>query len=366
MDSPAQTPSARDVYSRLVAGAATKRALVIGDVMLDRYIVGRVSRISPEAPVPDIDVSDETLRLGGAANVAAGLSALGVRCNAFGVVGDDHEGEQLAEAASRLDVGAQMLVRSPSRRTTVKTRVIARNQHVVRLDAECTEDISANEEGRIVRAVKDAIGEYDVLVLQDYNKGVLTPGVIGACMSAAKAVGVPVVVDPKARHYELYRSATVFKPNRAEFEAHIGRAMGLDDVADLQRQRTALSCEHLLITLGSDGMLGVGSEGVLRVPALCNEVVDVTGAGDTVSAAIAASLAVGASFGEAVGFASLAAALAVERVGTWAVALGDIGDRLERLARFHSASQSSSAGNGQATPPARREGSLQQAFEIPD
>jgi D-glycero-beta-D-manno-heptose-7-phosphate kinase len=294
------------------------RVAVVGDVMLDVYLVGAVSRISPEAPVPVVHVTEEWFALGGAANVAANVAALGAECHLVGYVGSDDAGRRIRETLSRVDGGRihPHLVERAARPTTTKTRVVARHQQVVRFDREHADDLPDECADELCAAVRAAVGESDALVLEDYNKGVLVPAVIRTALDAAAEAGIPSVVDPKFRNFMAFGGATVFKPNALELGAALGSQVRPDDDAWLEDARARVNARHLLLTLGEDGM-ALRSEGAptYRIPTVAREVFDVSGAGDTVTAFVAVALAAGASMQEAATLANLAAGIEVGKPG---------------------------------------------------
>lgn len=296
--------------------ARTVRVLVLGDVMLDVYMRGAASRISPEAPVPVVRVEEEWRALGGAANVAANVAALGSRCDLIGCIGEDHAGTDLVAELERNGIGAAGLVRTQDRPTTVKTRILARHQQVARFDHETEVELSRGVARAVLEGVRRGLDRADVLVLEDYNKGLLTKPLIQDVVAAGIAAGRPVVVDPKLRHFFDYRGATVFKPNEAELAAALRGPVQADDAAWLMDVRSQLGCDHLLVTLGEDGMALLTAEGEhMRIPTVARSVYDVSGAGDTVTAVLAVSLAAGASIVEAAILANHAAGIEVGKAG---------------------------------------------------
>ncbi|HEX5726940.1 MAG TPA: PfkB family carbohydrate kinase [Longimicrobiaceae bacterium] len=295
------------------------RLAVVGDVMLDVYLVGSVSRISPEAPVPVVHVSEEWVALGGAANVAANVVALGASCRLVGCVGRDDPGARIRRALAELDGGTvhPRLVERADRPTTTKTRVVARHQQVVRFDREHDGEVPDDCAAALVAEVRAAVAGADALVLEDYNKGVLAPAVIHAALRAAAEAGIPSVVDPKFRNFYEYRGATVFKPNVAELGAAMGAPVRPADDAWLEEARQRVGARHLLLTLGEDGMAlrSEGAAAAFRIPTVAREVYDVSGAGDTVTAFVALALAAGAEIEEAAVLANLAAGIEVGKPG---------------------------------------------------
>lgn len=312
----------RERLQQLLDLVATRRPriAVLGDAMLDLYVRGDVERISPEAPVPIVRVRDRKYALGGAANVAQNVLAIGARCELVSVVGRDAAGAQLREMLAERGAESRGLV-DGDRPTTTKTRVVARNQQVVRLDEEVDADLSGDEITRVMDAVRRALEAADALVLEDYNKGVLVPAVIRAAMDAARERDLPIVVDPKFRNFFAFAGATIFKPNRRELESALGAAVELGDLAALPRVLERLDTQHLLLTLSEQGMALLSRDGSLeRIPTTAREVFDVVGAGDTVTAYLGTMLAVGASSLEAAIIANYAAGVEVGKAGAATVA----------------------------------------------
>lgn len=317
----------------LVDGFADVRVLVVGDLMLDRYISGAVERISPEAPVPVVRVEKEVWAVGGAANVAANVAALGATCRVVGCVGRDTAGEQLRRELEGLGVRTEGLVRTDERPTTVKTRILARRQQVVRFDHEVESDVSEGLAGALAGAVEELAAQSDVLIMEDYNKGVLVEAVIRAVMDRAADAGHPTVVDPKRRNFFAFSGATVFKPNAKELADALGEFLHPDDPDWMERTRTRLGCANLLLTLGEAGMALQTSEGhFVRVPTAARAIYDVSGAGDTVTAVMAVALAAGAGATEASVLANHAAAIEVGKAGVATVSPAEI---IQNSREFH-------------------------------
>jgi D-beta-D-heptose 7-phosphate kinase/D-beta-D-heptose 1-phosphate adenosyltransferase len=307
------------------------RALVIGDLMLDEYISGTVERISPEAPVPVVRVEHEDWAVGGAANVAANVAALGAVTKVVGVLGDDAAGERLQAGLEGMGASTAGLVIAPDRPTTVKTRILARRQQVVRYDREDARDASGALAERLVAAVTDAAADCDVLVLEDYNKGVLVPEVIAAARTLARDRGIATVVDPKRLRFFDYHGVTVFKPNAKELSDALGAPLEPDDPEWMSDIRRRLKCDDLLLTLGEHGVaLSSEDSGYLRVPTVARGVYDVSGAGDTVISVVALARAAGASTAEAAILANHAAAVEVGKAGVATVSRDEIMDHLRR------------------------------------
>lgn len=301
------------------------RVLVIGDIMLDVYLRGAATRISPEAPVPVVRVTDEDVALGGAANVATNVVALGASCVVVGLIGEDAAGRELLSELARHGIDASGVHAVPERTTTVKTRIMVRHQQVARYDRESEQQISDVAATAITDQIRALVARVDAVVLEDYNKGVLVPAVIRATIESARAAGKPIIVDPKFRHFFEYAGATVFKPNFLELTAAMRGSADAHDDAWLTRTREELGCENLLVTLGEDGMALVTKAGaVVRVPTVARSVYDVSGAGDTVTAVIAVALAAGASVVEASALANHAAGIEVGKAGVATVSAAEL------------------------------------------
>lgn len=314
----------RDRLTSLLDTAARCRIAVVGDAMLDVYLRGDVERISPEAPVPVVRVRERRYALGGAANVAQNVCSVGAQCDLVAAVGDDAGGRQLRAMLETIkaEVGSLVTVDRP---TTMKTRVVARSQQVVRVDEEEDADLDGAAADALLAAIHAAVATADALVLEDYNKGVLVPRVIEVAIAAARAKGIPVVVDPKYRHFFLYRGATIFKPNRRELEAALGAGVDIDHPEALQATVTRLGVEHVLLTLGDQGMVLVSPAGLVkRVPTVARAVYDVVGAGDTVTAYLALVLAAGGSPAEAAVIANYAAGVEVGKPGAATVSAEEV------------------------------------------
>ncbi|BDV43739.1 bifunctional protein HldE [Geotalea uraniireducens] len=316
----------KDVES-LFARVGTLRALVVGDLMLDEYLWGKAERISPEAPVQVVDVTREELRIGGAGNVANNLVSLGCQVAVASVVGGDEDGTVLLHAFSGKGIAVEGIFEDPQRTTSRKTRVLAANQQIVRIDRESRERIAAEYEAKIVDFLRQRRGEFDVILISDYLKGVLTPALLEAITAMAREWGIPVVIDPKGNDYAKYRGATILTPNRKEAEAASGIA--IRDEESLRRAGARLlevaDLTALLITRSEEGMsLFLRSGEVVHIPTFAREVFDVTGAGDTVLAVLGLALAGRAGFAEAARLANAAAGVAVGKVGTSTVSPAEI------------------------------------------
>jgi D-glycero-beta-D-manno-heptose-7-phosphate kinase len=309
--------------------------VVLGDLMLDEFVWGEVTRISPEAPVPVVDVRRESVHLGGAANVLANLVALGARASITGVIGDDRAGERL-RAELRETSPAQtddMIVVDRSRPSTVKTRIIAHNQTVVRADRERRTLVNAQTEDSIIKVLQHAISEANAFVVSDYDKGAVTPRILNRVLPLAYGRGIPVLIDPKIRNFDAYRPATLVTPNHHEAlrltATEEDTDEGLKRAAQLIRER--LGCDAVLITRGPGGMMLMeGMHDPVYVETAAREVYDVTGAGDTVIATLAASLAAGASMLEAAILANHAAGIVVGKIGTATASTDELASAISR------------------------------------
>jgi D-beta-D-heptose 7-phosphate kinase/D-beta-D-heptose 1-phosphate adenosyltransferase len=312
-----------------------KRVLVIGDLMLDRFVWGSVSRISPEAPVPVVEIRTETSCLGGAANVSVNIRSLGGMPLALGVIGADLEGRQVLHKFRELGalVGGVMVVRE--RTTTVKTRIIAHHQQVCRTDREDQAPLAPALQNRLVAHFRNAVARADAVVVSDYAKGLISLPLLQRILPLARSAGKIVCVDPKKKSLAAYRSATVITPNTYEAEQASGIAIDTDR-ALVRAGRKILretGVEHLLITRGEHGMaLFEGNSRVTHIPTLAKEVFDVTGAGDTVISTLALGLAAGLPVLEAAVLSNIAAGIVVGKLGTASVSPDELVAGIQRQA----------------------------------
>ncbi|HJV65061.1 MAG TPA: bifunctional D-glycero-beta-D-manno-heptose-7-phosphate kinase/D-glycero-beta-D-manno-heptose 1-phosphate adenylyltransferase HldE [Geomonas sp.] len=307
--------------------AASVRALVIGDLMLDEYLWGRAERISPEAPVQVVEVAREDLRLGGAGNVVNNLAALGCSVSVCSVIGADDNGLVLRNAFAEKGVDLEGLFEDPQRRTSKKTRVLAANQQIVRIDRETKSPIGPGCEQEMIHYLLSCCGNFDVIIVSDYLKGVLTPQVLATVCKAGRALGIPVVVDPKGNDYKKYTGATLLTPNRKE--AEIASGVAIADLASLEqaadRLLSSLELDALLITRSEAGMSLFHAQGeAVHIPTVAREVYDVTGAGDTVISVLSLGLACGLPMQDAAWVANVAAGIAVGKLGTSTVSPEEI------------------------------------------
>ncbi len=315
----------RERLETLLTKMAARRIVIVGDAMLDIYLAGDAERISPEAPVPVVTVHTRRYALGGAANVAANVAAIGAEGRLVAVIGDDSRGDSFRAELGTARLPDGYLVVAAARPTTSKTRVTARGQQVVRIDEELEEAIPPRTEEQLIAALERAMADADAVLIEDYNKGTLTPSVIERAMALARKRGVPVAVDPKFKNFFAYRGATMFKPNRRELEQAMGATLDLAHVDALPTSLNRLGVDNLLLTLGAEGMVLVTKDQeITRIPALAREVFDVSGAGDTVTAWVGTSLAAGASVREAAQLANYAAGVEVGKSGVATVAPAEL------------------------------------------
>jgi D-beta-D-heptose 7-phosphate kinase/D-beta-D-heptose 1-phosphate adenosyltransferase len=319
----------------LFARSKEIRALVIGDLMLDEYLWGKTDRISPEAPVQVVDVMREDLRLGGAGNVVNNLVALGCKVSVCSVIGADDNGALLMQTFTGMGVDNDGLFEDPERRTGKKTRVMAAHQQIVRIDRESKDALDSSFEVRIIGWLKENASNFNVLVVSDYLKGVLTPAVIAAIVTLGNELKIPVVVDPKGSDYSKYRGATILTPNRKEAEQASGVSIVDETSLNLAAAKllSALDLSALLITRSEAGMsLFRADRDPLHIPTVAREVYDVTGAGDTVLAVLSLGLAAGLSFDDSAQLANTAAGIVVGKLGTSTLKPAEI---LEEVGRDH-------------------------------
>jgi D-beta-D-heptose 7-phosphate kinase/D-beta-D-heptose 1-phosphate adenosyltransferase len=325
-------PTAPTDLRALLDAARDRTVFILGDLMLDHFVIGRVDRISPEAPVPVVQFDHESYRLGGAANVAHNVAALGGRVEIAGVVGNDAEGARLVSELREAGIATGAVLVDSSRCTTRKLRVVTtRNQQVARIDYEADAPVGAALESELARKIADAAARADVVLVSDYQKGAVTAVTAQAAIAAAVDRGVPSLVDPKVPHIDYYAGASLITPNHHEAAAvtllRIRTAAEARTAA--QRFRERAHCDAVLITRGEHGMWLLGPDGEFDLPAEAREVSDVTGAGDTVIAAMALGLAARGSLRDAARLANRAAGLAVARFGPVAITHDELLSALE-------------------------------------
>jgi D-glycero-beta-D-manno-heptose-7-phosphate kinase len=311
----------------LVERLARRCVLVLGDVMLDHFVIGRVERISPEAPVPVVTFDHEEFRLGGAANVAHNIAALGGKAELVGLVGSDPEGERLRRDLRSLSIDCAGLITAPDRCTTRKLRVVTnRNQQVARIDYESDREVGGDIESSLVDRINALAARAQAILISDYLKGVVSKGVARACIEAGRRAGIAVLVDPKVPHVHYYRGATLVTPNHHEAEAvaHM-RIRSADEAGEAARRfRDLTGCENVLITRGEHGMWLHTTNGDTALDAEAREVSDVTGAGDTVIGTMALGLAAGGSLIDAARLANRAAGIVVGKFGPATVTVEEL------------------------------------------
>ncbi len=324
-------------FRDLISSFKKARVLVIGDFILDQFVWGSVDRISPEAPVPVVHVKRESYMPGGSLNVANNIHSLGGIVYPCGIVGRDREGRMLLKVIRGAGIDAGGIVYDPDRPTSVKTRVIAHSQQVVRFDREKSDDISQELCKKIVRFVRQRISTIDVIVIEDYGKGVIQPQLLKEIVRMAKKFKKPVLVDPKEKNFSYYSGVTAITPNRKEaygaLENHTRKPYTLEKVGhDLLKK---LKCEAVLVTLGEDGMALFEKNGSMtKIPTAAREVYDVSGAGDTVISVLSLALAAGAKIREAAILANLAAGIVVAKLGTATVLPDELREAVEKNSIF--------------------------------
>lgn len=316
MSDPLLTPKS---LQTALAAMRRRRILVVGDVMLDRFVRGKVSRISPEAPVPVVHVTQETAHVGGAANVARNLADLGVRCTICGVIGRDAAGRELTALLKADRIGTQGLLVEPSLPTSVKTRIIARQQQVVRVDWEQRIALAAPRVKTLKQYLARAIAQHDAVIIEDYGKGFVTQDLVSSIFRICRKERKLVAVDPNVNNPLDYSGATVLKPNRLEAAAAAGQSF--DSMAEARTAGTGLvrrwKLPHLLVTMGEEGMLLFEKgKAPYHTPTRAREVFDVSGAGDTVIAFFTSALAAGLGGRVSAEIANHAAGVVVSKLGT--------------------------------------------------
>jgi len=318
-------------YKQIISRFRNRNVLVMGDIILDHYIWGTVDRISPEAPVPVVAVNREEYLLGGAGNVAHNLVSLGARATIAGIIGNDHRGDLLMEIFREKGIDMEGVIRA-ERPTTVKTRVIAHSQQVVRVDRENPSDIEEPYFRRIAGFIRERLEQYDAVIISDYQKGLVTSRMVRHVNRHARRHGIFVSVDPKVGNFPFYRGVSVVTPNKKEASA--GSGIPIRDEKSLIRAGrkllSTLRCESVLITLGEEGMSLFTREDVHHIPTMARHVYDVTGAGDTVIAAFTLAAVSGASMLQAARIANHAAGIVVAEVGTATTTPDAVLDSLEQ------------------------------------
>ncbi len=317
----------RSEVEQFLARIGAVRALVVGALMLDEYLWGKTERISPEAPVQVVDITSEDLRLGGAGNVINNLVTLGCRVHVASVLGNGQDGDLVRSMLEKIQVDTTGLLFDPQRKTSRKTRILASHQQMMRFDRESREPISAEQEQALAAYVREQAARFDVILISDYLKGVLTEGLLQQIIRIGKEQGLPVVIDPKGSDYRKYRGATLLTPNRRETE--VASRVAITDQASLRQAGQALlknlELETLVVPRSEEGISIFFQDGQeVHLPTEAQEVYDVTGAGDTVLSLIGVGLACGLPIEDAARMANLAAGIAVSKVGTSTVSVDEI------------------------------------------
>jgi rfaE bifunctional protein kinase chain/domain len=317
------TTTAPDLLSRFPG----RTVIVVGDLMLDHFLTGAVDRISPEAPVPVVRFDHESYRLGGAANVAHNVAALGARVEVIGLIGTDDAGRQLRAELDNIGIGASAVVEDSGRRTTRKLRVVtSRNQQVARIDYEDDREVHGDVEAAIIGRIEQLSRAADAILVSDYLKGAVSLGVATAAIAAARGRRIPLLIDPKVPHIDYYAGATVITPNHHEAEAvtHMRIRTNEEAVAAARKFRDLAGCEGVLVTRGEHGMTLLGPDQEAELAAEARAVADVTGAGDTVIATMTLALAAGASLVDAARLANKAAGVVVGKFGPATVSIDEL------------------------------------------
>lgn len=295
------------------------KVLIIGDVMVDSYLWGKVDRISPEAPVPVVLLQKKDKRLGGAANVALNIQSLGAMPFLCSVIGNDPEGDDFLKLLQEKGLSSEGIITSPDRITTVKQRIISSDHHLLRLDSEQDHVLTERETIGLKEKISRLLKDCDVVIFEDYDKGVLSETLISEVIAECNRLGLPTVVDPKKRNFLTYKQASLFKPNKKELREGLKLDNSLNDLAEVQdavrdlKQR--LNCETIMITLSNQGIYVEGENQTLHYPAHKRAISDVSGAGDTVVSVAALCYAVGLPIGKVASLANLAGGIVCEQVG---------------------------------------------------
>ena len=309
--------------------------LVIGDAMVDAYFMGSVDRISPEAPVPIIAVSHKDHRPGGSANVALNVKSLGAKASLCSIVGKDTEGMELVNLLSKEGIDVKGMITDTSRPTTVKTRVIAANHHLIRIDHEVTLAISTEIEDKIINFLKGLIDEVDAVILEDYNKGMLTERVITAIIDIANVHLKPTIVDPKNENFFAFKNCTLFKPNRKEIKEGLKTDKDLSLTNNVSQAADELikqlGCVNVMVTLSEDGVFVKSNFESKHIKAHPRKIIDVSGAGDTVVSVAALCLASGMNISSMAEVSNIAGGLVCEKVGVVPIDLKELRLEIERL-----------------------------------
>lgn len=312
--------------------------LVIGDLMIDHYIWGSATRLSPEAPVPIVNVKKESTTLGGAGNVVQNLVALGATVSIAGVIGNDAAGIQLIEILANEGVDSNLIIKDSARHTTNKTRVLVGSHQLVRVDREVIDPLSLKHEDELLDKLSGHISNADIIVFSDYNKGLFSPTLTQRLIKLADEHRKKVIIDPKGLNYEKYKGAYLIKPNRKEL-AEAAKTEKINSINDIQEAAKIIfeqtKTSYLIVTLSEEGMAIVTEQGIEVLPVKATEVFDVTGAGDTVIASIAYFMAIGLSVQDACELANHAAAIVIRRIGSATTTVAEIIKDIKRRSLGH-------------------------------
>jgi rfaE bifunctional protein kinase chain/domain len=323
----------KDAVRNILGRFKKARILVVGDLILDEFIWGKADRISPEAPVPVVWAQSRSTMPGGASNVANNVASLGGRVSLCGVVGDDKTGQVLVDELRQKGVDCDGVIGDPLRPTTVKTRIIAAHQQVVRVDWEETRSLSADKISLLMKTLKRRIPDVDAVIIEDYGKGVVTPLILKNIIALARLHKKIVTVDPKIEHFSLYKGVTAMTPN--EKEASAGSKVRITDESDVDRAgwvlMKKLGCQGVLITQGEKGMKLFKGGRVIHIPTVAQEVFDVSGAGDTVISVFTLALASGMNMVDAAKISNVAAGIVVGKIGVAVVTPQELLDTWDRL-----------------------------------
>ena len=321
--------------SELINGFSRLKVLIIGDLMIDSYTWGRVSRISPEAPVPVVNVIRRESRLGGAGNVVLNIASLGATAVICSVIGDDAPGRELQKIILDSNLSTEGLIVEPCRMTTVKERIIAGSQQVVRVDSETESSISSSSQKALLAHIKDSISDVDVIIFEDYDKGVLSAELIQSVISMAKENNIPTVVDPKRKNFFAYKGATLFKPNLHELRDGLGLMptdFDADHLADTVRKfKVSQEFTGVFVTLSERGVYIDFENDQQLIPAHIRQISDVSGAGDTVISIAACVLALGGSTEQIASLANLGGGLVCESLGVVPINLALLSKEADQL-----------------------------------
>jgi len=319
----------------LIESFANLKILIIGDAMVDAYYFGNVERISPEAPVPIISVSKKNYRPGGAANVALNIKSMGAKAILCSVVGDDIEGQELINLINKEGIETKGVLIDPSRPTTMKTRVISGNHHLLRIDHETTRPLNEDLENQMIRFINENIDHIDAIIMEDYNKGLLTARIIEEVISMANKNNKPTIVDPKKENFFAYKNCTLFKPNRIEIKEGLKTDLDLSIYANIEKCADKLvellGCKNVMVTLSEDGVFIKTAFQSSHINAHPRTIIDVSGAGDTVVSVAALCLAAGMELTKMAEIANLAGGLVCEKVGVLPINTEELINEITRL-----------------------------------